>query len=117
MGNLGQYPIKQLMFLYGINPDAVILSVNPHDEIDYIKRTIQFIENAVDCNVIALCIFPMKIKEGFAALTGAKEPINHNDKIKSTFSSTFDIPSFFLGDKDDEESLANMVIDTFSTET
>lgn len=53
------YAFTQYEFLVGTNPDAVILMVNHFDEIDYINRTIQFIESSIDTTVIACVISPV----------------------------------------------------------
>lgn len=57
--HLSLYPIYQNDFLFGTQPDYVILCVNPHDPVDYICRTIKYIEGAVDTQVIALVLFPI----------------------------------------------------------
>ena len=36
-------------FLLGVNPDAVILVVNIYDDIDYIRRTISYLESRDGC--------------------------------------------------------------------
>jgi uncharacterized protein YhbP (UPF0306 family) len=56
--------VEQLSFLYALNPDGVVLCVSPHDEIDYIKRTIRFIEAAGNTKVISIAIYPI-IQEEF----------------------------------------------------
>ncbi len=56
-GNISQYTIPQYELLMGANPDCVILCINPFDEIDYIKRTVNYIESIIDCKVIALVVF------------------------------------------------------------
>jgi hypothetical protein len=44
--------------LLGTWPDYVILCVNLFDSIDYVKRTIRFIETSVNCVVGACAIIP-----------------------------------------------------------
>ncbi|MDU3534197.1 MAG: S8 family serine peptidase [Clostridium perfringens] len=56
---LEKITIPQLVFLYGTNPDCIILCVNIHDDIDYIERTVKFIESSIDSKVIALVISPI----------------------------------------------------------
>ena len=57
-----QLTFKQYEFLIGTMPDAVLLLVNPFDEISYIKRTISFIESSIDCSVVSCVVSPIKTK-------------------------------------------------------
>lgn len=63
MGNLMFYPVFVHDVLWGAEPDAVILCVNIEDDIDYIKKTIKYIESVVDTDVICLSISPIPMKE------------------------------------------------------
>ena len=49
-------PVEQYHYLLGTNPDGVILCVNEIDEIEYVRRTINFIESAVTAKVIAIVL-------------------------------------------------------------
>jgi hypothetical protein len=49
---------NQYDFLTGTWPDYVILCVNIFDSFDYVKRTIRFIESAVNCTVGSCAIIP-----------------------------------------------------------
>jgi hypothetical protein len=49
---------NQYDFLTGTWPDYVILCVNIFDSFDYVKRTIKFIESAVNCTVGSCAIIP-----------------------------------------------------------
>lgn len=48
------------VFLFGTNPDAMILNVSLEDEMEYIDRTIQFAESATQAEVIVIEVFPFK---------------------------------------------------------
>lgn len=43
----------------GTRPDAIILSISMNDTYEYIEKTISFLESTVECEVIALCLFPV----------------------------------------------------------
>ena len=73
-GNISQYTIPQYELLMGANPDCVILCINPFDEIDYIKRTVNYIESIIDCKVIALVVFPMTLNNNWLGIYGNKRP-------------------------------------------
>ncbi|WP_219845157.1 DUF1611 domain-containing protein, partial [Paenibacillus sp. MYb63] len=59
-GNIGFYPNHQHDFLLGSEPDAIILCVNPNDNLTYINRTINYLENYIETKVIAISIFPVE---------------------------------------------------------
>lgn len=116
--NLVLFPIDQIVFLYGTCPDAVILAINAHDEIEYIKRTISFIESAVCCKVIGLCLFPMKINEGFAGMTGSKVRLTDKEvmEYKNEMMRELDRPVFELGCESDMGLLTDRVLNFFGGE-
>lgn len=57
--HLYYYNIFQTNFLMGTRPDAIILSISMNDTYEYIEKTISFLESTVECEVIALCLFPV----------------------------------------------------------
>lgn len=61
--NLSRIQIPQVTFLYATNPDVILLCVNPHDKIDYIKRTISFLEASINTKVLGIFVFPVIYKE------------------------------------------------------
>lgn len=71
-GNLSYYTYQQNIFLNGTLPDLVVVCVNPYDSIDYIKRTIHFIESATDSSVVGLVLFPLTVKIGSDGITTKK---------------------------------------------
>ncbi len=50
------FTFPQYEFLIGTNPDVVLLVVNCFDDIEYINRSINFIESAADCKVIGCVV-------------------------------------------------------------
>ena len=52
------FTFEQIEFLFGTRPDAVVLVINHFDEIQYINRTIRFIESSVDTKVICCVLSP-----------------------------------------------------------
>lgn len=53
------FTFQQIEFLFGTNPDAVVLVINKFDDLNYIKRTINFIESSVQTKVLACVISPV----------------------------------------------------------
>lgn len=114
-GSLAQYTAPQCCFLMGLQPDAVILCVNPFDDIDYINRTIKYIEACSDCNVIALSIFPMNIREDFSGIYGSKKRMTDealSDHRKLLCEKT-NVSVFVLGDEKDMNELTELIINYF----
>lgn len=115
-GNIVQYTLPQLSFLMGTQPDCVVLCVNPFDDIEYIHRTIAFIESSVDCKVIAIVIFPMDIKDNWAGMYGMRKTIDPQKyfEIKQQLFEQFSLPVFRLGDDIDMDNLIEKIEDYFT---
>lgn len=116
MGNQCYYTTKQIEFLLGTQPDAVILCFNAHDDEEYIARTIKTIENIIETQVIAAVMFPLKMKEGWAGINGVMESVTECDRIsfEQFYKEKFNIPMYLLDDKNDMENLYNDCIRYFS---
>lgn len=115
-GNINQFTTSQMDFLMGTQPDAVILCVNPYDEIAYIKRTIKFIESCVVCRVVALVVFPMTIQNGWKGNYGAKRSLTKDEceGVKKNLSVETCLHVYCLGEEKDMLELTYYVIDFFS---
>lgn len=50
--------LPETEFLYGTSPDVAILCINRFDELEYIERTINYIESSVDSKVLAIVVYP-----------------------------------------------------------
>lgn len=107
--------IYQYAFILGTLPDFIVLCVNPHDDITYINKTIDFI-NSIDAGkVYALVVFPIEVKETLTGIRYKMEEIEENKMkaIKENWSEYFNIPVFSLGCKSDIKKLCNIIIDFF----
>ena len=94
MYHSSQLLFKPYEFLIGTMPDAVVLLINKFDEISYIRRTISFIEAAVDCTVVACVISPVPNKKMPALFNSCEElsaeinkPVYQFDDIENIFVS------------------------------
>ncbi len=114
-GNLAQYNVSQHLFLLGTQPDAVVLCVNPFDELDYIDRTIKYIESVVNSKVIAIVVFPMDIKENWTGIYGQKIGLSQEKllSLKKQLSKQFSVPVYKLGCKIDMNAVAENIINYF----
>ena len=112
-GNLEQYAFAQFDLLMGTLPDAVILCVNPFDDIEYVERTIHFIESSVECKVIGLSLFPLDFKN--ESFYGNRKQISQEkcEWLKKEYSSRVNLPLYPLEKEDEMEMLVNRVIEYF----
>jgi len=60
--NVHIHPYKQYSFMVGTQPDAVVLVINAFDDINYINRTIAYIESIIDSPVLCCALSPVRIK-------------------------------------------------------
>ena len=116
-GNAKYYTFSQSEFLLGTLPDAIILCVNSYDEIDYVRRTIQYLESCADSKVMALVVYPM----GYNDQLGRSRLVHLSDtelnKVVYMLSSQFNIPAYILGKESDMEQLYATVIAFFTSDT
>lgn len=115
-GNIVQYTIPQIDFLLGTCPDCVVLCINPFDNMDYIKRTIAFIESVIDSKVIAVVVFPVTIDASWQGHFGKKKEITSEEfqSLKVTLENETNISVYRLGREEDMIRLVELVTDFFS---
>lgn len=58
--NLKDIPYNGYEYLLGINPDCAIVCVNYEDDIDFIKRTIDYVQGLTQTVVLSIVLFPLK---------------------------------------------------------
>lgn len=114
--NIRLLPIFQIDFLYGTQPDAIILCINPYDEIPYISRTIKAIEGIVECKVIATALYPMSYITDWDRMSNRKVKITDEKilEIKNLIKDNFNLNCYTLGNKDEIDELYNSVIKFFA---
>lgn len=57
--NLMEYPLLQYHFALGVKPDAIIMCINYHDDIQYIQNTVYALMGLTDASIIAFVMFPI----------------------------------------------------------
>ncbi len=60
-------------------PDVVVLCVNPFDDDNYIERTKNTMESLAGTKVIALVVFPMKLRDNFGSIYSSKVPLTKEE--------------------------------------
>ncbi len=114
--NISSYHTKQNSFLLGTQPDAVILCVNPKDDIKYIKNTIKYIEGLTDSKVIGIAVFPMKESDDWRGMFDARTKISDEEyeALSLEIQTAFNIKSYKLGEINDMTILRDSIIQYFS---
>ena len=111
-GNLLYYTLQQNVFLNGTLPDLVVICVNPYDNIDYIKRTIRFIESSVDTYVIGMVLFPFTVKIGSDGVTTKRVPLSEDIcmNLIEQYKTAFDIDVYLLKNDSHIDLLCDKII-------
>lgn len=113
--NVSLYNIKSIEYLLGMNPDGIIYCVNIYDDIDYIKRSIDAMENLVECKVIALAVSSLGFDSQWNQLNNRKKVVDSSkiEKFKKDVFERLHIQSFTIGTQEIEQ-LYDVCIDYFS---
>lgn len=115
-GNVFNYPLYQTQFLMAVNPDAIVLCVNPYDSFDDIKRSIAFLESCTESKVVGLCIFPLdRIHPEYGIYSAVQKLDNTKmENLKNTFLLQTGIPAYQLDDSNDIDHLFQTILSFFS---
>lgn len=116
--NIRTFTLPQQNFLFGTRPDFYILCVNPHDDITYIQRTIQYI-NAVDVGKVGACaLFPVRSIVAKVGMHIKKEQLGKEEvePCKKFISEHCGLPVYEIGNDEDMEQLTKLIIHTFNGE-
>lgn len=113
--NLSYYPLTQMNFLMAVQPDVVVLCVNPFDDDNYIERTKNTIESLSGTRVIALVVFPMKLRDNFGSIYSSKMPLTQEEceEITQRLQKRHGVKTFVLND-DIAHDLCGTIIDFLS---
>lgn len=112
-GNKSNFPINNYELILGTCPDAFLLVVNSDDEIEYIEKSIKFLESASFGKVIALILSPINQVDRWSVIGSNINIIAQSDldikKIK--LKEKFEIPVYRTEDID---SIYKVVVAYFS---
>ena len=111
--NINQINEYSYTFIAGLNPDAFILCVNIYDELEYIERSIKYLQSFDDSPVIALVLFPVSYENLTSVGIGKKtKHIDEEQIIK--FREKINIPVYILDEESDMSILCEQIINYFS---
>lgn len=114
--NLMQYNFAQYALLCGTTPDVLVVCINPHDDIEYIKRTISYLSSFGNNTIVGLVLFPVELCStqlgyGITKKQLSKEKI---EECTKKISESMGLPVFLSGNKEDLEKLYQLIIDAIS---
>lgn len=112
-GNLGFYTFSQHNLLLASEPDVVVLCINVTDDIDYVLRTITYIESYFLSKVIALVIYPKKKDHAWNIDAIPLEIDNDLDRVVDDLQNTFQLPVFINGRDEHMSKLYSMLLSFF----
>jgi hypothetical protein len=109
--------MEQYSFLLGSSPDATILCINAYDDLDYIQRSIKYLESAIDSTGVGLVLTPVLRTLDYSNLGRGIEIISKEELIKhkEDFESKLKRKVFILNNEEDIKDLFNSCIEHFSS--
>ena len=116
VGNLSQFCLFQHAFLLGTQPDATVLCINPFDEMEYIERTIGYLQSSIESQVIALVLYPMDISNKWSGVYGSRIRVEEAkiQSLSDAVQERFHLPLYCLGREKHMEDLMNTIVDFFA---
>lgn len=114
--NIGQIPAVQYAFIAGTMPDGVILCCNVSDDIDYINRTIKFIEGVSDSKVFLLAIYPMLYEELAEEKVSSKRRATEEEieSFKEMIQDNLNLKCVEIGNIEQMDTLIQSIVNFFS---
>jgi len=114
--NLLEFPIMQYHFALGTKPDVIVMCINYHDEIPYIKNSMYALMGLTDATIIAFVMYPITYSSDWSGIYGNSKHKVTNDEYKQksdTLQDEFQIPVFMLGNKQHTNDLCKLIINFF----
>jgi len=114
--NLLEFPSMQYHFALGTKPDVIIMCVNYHDELEYIKNSLYALIGLTDASIIAFVMYPIAYSNEWNGTYGcSKYEIDSGEFEQKSYilQKEFQIPVYMLGDMRHMSDLCQKVIDQF----
>lgn len=113
--NAMMFPTYHQIFFTALQPDAIIVCINPYDDVEFVNRIIKAAEGLSGGKVVGIVCFPIDISEGWKGNFGKKIRISEEKElnIKSKFSLYRDVQVCMLDKQKDLEKLVSICIDYF----
>ncbi len=116
INNINDLTFPQMSFLYGTQPDGIVLCVNEFDDRQYIKRTMLFLEALIPCKVIAAVLFPLSFADAMTGIYGKRRRLDADELsfICSSLESDINLPVYVLGDDIHMNHLLDKIIEFYT---
>lgn len=117
--NLNNFPMQQLEVLFGTLPDAFVLVVNAHDDIDYIIRTMKGTEYLAESKCLAIVVYPLMKKPTLGSIY-KKVNISQTDwymAFKKSVAFATNVPVLDMSQVLSTNSLMDIVTSYFSQQS
>ena len=113
--NIENYPIYHQIVLQAIQPDAMILCINPFDSIEYIVRSINAAESLTEGKVIMTVCFPYDIDENWSVMQNIKIKISPKkiETLKNVIKENTGVDMYMLDDINDQNKIVKQIISYF----
>ena len=114
--HINQMTIREIEFLMGAMPDAVVLCVNADDDINLIKRAICAIESVGATKVVAIAMYPMVYANGWQQLNQVKRKGENIECIREEIEKNVNRPVYVMGDANEINLLCEQCINYLAGE-
>lgn len=96
ISNISDTTLKQEEFLLGTQPDIIILCVNPQDTIEYVMKTVNYLEALSNGEVVATVMLPIYIHQQWSGFLFDEKKIGQEeyDAIRNELYNKSHIPCY-----------------------
>ena len=101
--NINHFPLNHQIFLEAVQPDVVVLCINPYDEFEFIEKTLNLIKGLTSAKIIGAICFPLDMDDTWAGKMGKKVKITDEKRLllKEQMLLKFDLKTGFLDNNED----------------
>lgn len=101
--NVKMFPTFHQLFYEALQPDIIVLCINPFDSLEYISRNIKIAEGLSFGKVIAIVCFPLDYDLSWKGNFGKKNRITENkeEELRKKIKDVFGI-NFYMLDKENQ---------------
>lgn len=114
--NLLEFPVMQYHFALGTSPDAIVVCINYHDELEYIRNSIYTLMGLTGAEVLAFVMYPITYASDWNGIYGNSKHVITKQAFQQkaeVLSKEFQIPVYLLGDKKQMSELCESIIRYF----